>query len=62
MKHYIKLISFILVLSLMLSMTAVSAFASTFVDAHGNTVELDDALEAYSYVKLNGAGNAARKH
>ncbi len=38
-----------------------TALASTFVDAHGNEIELDDALEAYADVTLAGADNAARK-
>jgi len=38
-----------------------TACASTFVDAHGNTIELDDALEAYTAVTLYGAEDAARK-
>ena len=40
---------------------ATSVSASKFVDAHGNEVELDDTLEAYSSVVLSGADNAARK-
>ena len=40
---------------------AVSASASTFTDAHGNTVELDDSLEAWSGAVLSGADDAARK-
>ena len=34
--------------------------ALTITDAHGNQVELDDSLEAYSEVVLRGADNAAR--
>ena len=37
------------------------AFASAFTDAHGNTIELDDSLEAYTGYTLYGADNAARK-
>ncbi|MCR4622862.1 MAG: 5'-nucleotidase C-terminal domain-containing protein [Clostridiales bacterium] len=37
------------------------AFASTFTDAHGNVIELDDTLEAYTEYVLYGANNAARK-
>ena len=40
---------------------AVSVSASTFTDAHGNTVELDDSLEAYANCALYGADDAARK-
>ena len=60
MKRLIKLIALTLTLSMLLSISAVSAFASTFTDAHGNTIELDDSLEAYSDVTLKGADNAAR--
>ena len=40
---------------------AASASASTFTDAHGNVIELDEALEAYTNVTLAGADDAARK-
>ena len=40
---------------------AVSASASTFTDAHGNVIELDDSLEAYAGFVLAGAEDAARK-
>ena len=40
---------------------AVSASASTFTDAHGNIIELDDSLEAYTGFVLVGAEDAARK-
>ena len=32
-----------------------------FTDAHGNVITLDDSIEAYSTVMLNGADDAARK-
>ena len=38
-----------------------SASAATFTDAHGNVVELDESLEAYTYVPLLGAEDAARR-
>ena len=38
-----------------------TAFAATFTDAHGNVIELDDALEAYTEYALCGADDAARK-
>ena len=38
-----------------------SASAATFTDAHGNVVELDESLEAYTYVSLLGAEDAARR-
>ena len=37
-----------------------SASAITFTDAHGNEIELDDTLEAYTANTLLGADNAAR--
>lgn len=37
-----------------------AAFASTFTDAHGTVIELDDSLEAYSGFVLRGADDAAR--
>ena len=40
---------------------AVNASALTFTDAHGNTVELDGSLEAYTAAVLYGAEDAARK-
>ena len=40
---------------------AAPALASTFIDAHGNEIVLDDSLEAYSNVVLRGAEDAARK-
>ena len=40
---------------------ALSASASTFTDAHGNEIELDETLEAYTEVVLYGADDAARK-
>lgn len=38
-----------------------AANASTFTDAHGNVIELDDSLEAYANYVLYGADDAARK-
>ena len=40
---------------------AANAAASTFTDAHGNVIELDDSLEAYTGCTLYGADDAARK-
>ena len=40
---------------------AVPASAVTFTDAHGNVIELDDSLEAYTAFTLAGAGDAARR-
>ena len=61
MKKRNRFISLVLMLGLALSVMATSVSASKFVDAHGNEVELDDTLEAYSSVVLSGADNAARK-
>ena len=52
---------FALTLALLLACAALtSAGAATFIDAHGNEIELDDTLEAYGAVTLIGADNAAR--
>lgn len=59
MKKLNRFISLALTLGLALSVMATSVSASKFVDAHGNEVELDDTLEAYSSVVLSGADNAA---
>ena len=50
MKKRNRFISLVLTLGLALSVMATSVSASKFVDAHGNEVELDDTLEAYSSV------------
>ena len=56
----IKMFMAVMALSLFFALfTAVSA--SEFTDAHGNVIELDDTLEAYTSVLLNGADDAARK-
>ena len=60
MKMFEKAIAMILALCL-LSGLAATASAVTFTDAHGNTIELDDTLEAYTGVTLMGAEDAARK-
>ena len=60
MKQTQKAIGWILALALCVSLLG-GAAASTFTDAHGNVIELDDSLEAYSSVVLSGADNAARK-
>ena len=51
----------LLCLTMALCMLCGLASASTFVDAHGNEIELDDTLEAYAAFPLNGADDAARK-
>ncbi len=40
---------------------AAPAFAATFTDAHGNVIELDETLEAYTDAVLLGADDAARR-
>ena len=61
MKKFKRTVIFFLALCLTLSLSVMSASASTFIDAHGNEIELDDTLEAYSSVVLTGANDAARK-
>ena len=55
-----KVLGLVLALCLLCG-AAVTASASTFVDAHGNEIELDDSLEAYTGYALHGADDAARK-
>ena len=55
-----KTLCLTLTLCLCLSLLC-AAQASTFTDAHGNEIELDDSLEAYSSVLLSGADHAARR-
>ncbi len=60
MKALKKALCTALVLCLLCGLAA-GAAAVTFIDAHGNTVELDDSLEAYTGSVLLGAEDAARK-
>ena len=60
MKNVEKALALFLVLCLCCGFAA-SASASTFTDAHGNVIELDDSLEAYAEIALYGADDAARK-
>ncbi|MBQ8952818.1 MAG: 5'-nucleotidase C-terminal domain-containing protein [Clostridia bacterium] len=60
MKSFKKILCLALALSFSLALT-VTASALTFTDAHGNEIELDETLEAYSGVVLYGAEDAARK-
>ena len=60
MKHSVRLITFILALALMIS-APFSAHALTFTDAHGNQIELDETLQAYTENTLYGADDAARR-
>ena len=55
-----KILSLILALILCCALF-IGASASTFTDAHGNVIELDDTLEAYTAFVLHGADNAAWK-
>ncbi|HPX70891.1 MAG TPA: hypothetical protein PLO47_04075, partial [Bacillota bacterium] len=54
-----KTLAVLLFLCMLMSASA-SVFALSFTDAHGNVIELDESLEAYSEVTLHGADNAAR--
>ena len=60
MKKFQKAIAMTLALCLCCGL-AVSASALTFTDAHGNVIELDDSLEAYTDTVLHGAEDAARR-
>ena len=60
MKSWKKVLSLVLALCLVCGLAA-GASASTFTDAHGNVIELDDSLEAYANFVLYGAEDAARK-
>ena len=60
MKYLKKSIALFLALCLCCGIGA-AASASTFTDAHGNVIELDETLEAYAGVALYGAEDAARK-
>ena len=55
-----RMIILALTLCLLCSMIS-TASAITFTDAHGNQIELDETLEAYSNVTLLGAAHAARQ-
>jgi len=60
MNNVKKIMIFVLAACVCISM-ALPVMAETFVDAHGNEIELDTSLEAVADVTLNGADNAARK-
>ena len=60
MKTFGKTLAFALILCLCCSI-ALTGYASTFTDAHGNTIELDETLEAYTDSILYGADDAARR-
>ena len=55
-----RTMSILLALCLAFSL-ATPAFATKFIDAHGNEIELDDTLEAYTETVLFGADDAARR-
>ena len=59
MKAMTKTLCLALALCLICGLTVASA--STFTDAHGNEIELDDSLEAYTEQVLYGVDDAARK-
>ena len=60
MKAMKNVLLFAAVLCLLASFSG-SASALTFTDAHGNEIELDETLEAYTDFVLYGADDAARK-
>jgi len=60
MKTMKKILSILMILAMMTGAMS-CAFASTFTDAHGNVIELDDSLEAYASFTLTGGEDAARK-
>ena len=60
MKAMKKFLCLALALCLICGLAA-GASASTLTDAHGNVIELDDSLEAYTEQALYGADDAARK-
>ena len=60
MKTFNKLMAYVLTLCLACCLI-LSASAATFTDAHGNVIELDESLEAFTNVLLKGADNAARQ-
>ena len=62
MKRNIKFFSMLLTLSLCFTLAAAPVSAKSFTDAHGNEIELDESLEAYTEADLFGANDAARKH
>ena len=46
MKTTKKLLGILLTVCMLVALAAIPASASTFIDAHGNEIELDDSLEA----------------
>ena len=60
MKLFEKTLALVLALCLCCGLT-VPASALTYIDAHGNEIELDETLEGYAAVTLLGADNAARQ-
>ena len=51
----------IVLLALCCCLALSAAAAATVTDAHGNEIELDESLQAYTAVLLSGADSAARK-
>ena len=62
MKNLKKLLGVLLAVCMLAALAVIPASASSFTDAHGNVIELDDTLEAYTEAVLLGADDAARKH
>ncbi len=62
MKKLKRLLGLLLAATLLFALTVMPVSAKTVIDAHGNEVELDESLEAYSETVLQGADDAARKH
>ena len=60
MKTMRKILGLVLALAICCGLLG-SATAATFTDAHGNVIELDETLEAYTGFVLYGADDAARK-
>ncbi len=60
MRNLKKVLCLTLILCLACGLSG-RALALTFTDAHGNEIELDDTLEAYSDALLLGADDAARR-
>ena len=60
MKNMRKITGLMLVLALCCGLLN-GALAGTFIDAHGNEIELDETLEAYTGAALYGAIELAKR-
>ena len=56
-----KLMTFLCLTLALCMLTGTLALAATYTDAHGNVIELDETVEAYTSVALLGADDAARR-